>query len=104
MHMTQSPILEAGGLQVRETAWSIGIVAGSSRKARVHDADVHGACDRRLVLCDQAFRSVRLRETQAMDCDWEMARVAVDGHCFSATAEDLHGVRKGQFLRYSRKR
>ena len=78
MHMTQGPILEAGGMQVSVTAWCIRIVAGSTCKARVHDADVHGARDHGLVLCDQAFRSVRLRKTQAMDGDWEMARIPVD--------------------------
>ena len=45
-----------------------------------------------------------MRITQAMDCDWEMPRVPVDGHGFSATAEDLHRVWKDEFLRYARKR
>ncbi len=101
MHMTQRPILEAGGMQVSVTAWCIRIVAGGTCKARVHDADVHGASDHGLVLCDQAFRSVRLRKTQAMDSDWEMARIPIYGHGFGATAEDLYRVWEGQFLRYS---
>lgn len=83
------------------TAWRVRIVPRRTCKARVHDADVHGACDGRLILSDQAFRRVRLRKTQAMDCDWEMACIPVDGHCFGATTEDLHRVWKGQFLGYS---
>ena len=63
---------------------------------RVHEADVQGSGNRRLVLSNQAFRRLRLAKTEPMDDRLGARRAPPRLHCIRPSLEYGHRVREGQ--------